>query len=198
MGKKKNLIELALAVVSVLLIAVVAVIKLTNKDLYGISATVFQTARMALYAVGVVCAIAGLVVFIARGVKGKAEADALPYGLVAIACLCMAAVQGLSVAGEFENQGKTLQDAMYAIVYLMLAATMYIMCAMESPRRIFRVIVIVASLLLFLAAMITDYGYLMAKAGRITGETESLVTFALYGDKIAVVLAKTVGTKEGE
>ena len=186
---EKRIIEIVVAVLSVLLLAVVAVIKLTNKDIYGVNATLFQTLRMAFYAVGVLLAVVGLGAFIAAGLKGKASKDSLFYGLLALACLCMVFVQGFSIAGEFENQGKTLQDAMYAVVYLMLAAILYVMCAMESPKRIFRIIVIVAGLLLFIAATATDYGYLMEKAGRITGETESIVSFALYADEIAVLLA---------
>ena len=184
MDTKKNPVKLVVALGLLVFLAVVAALKLTNKELYGTSATVFQTARLALYAVAAVCAAAGLCVF----ALGKSEKTVLPYGLLALGCLCMAIVQGLSIAGEFENQGKTLQDALYAVVYLMLAATLYIMSAMESPKKIFRVIVIVCSLVLFAAALGMDFGYLMAKAGRITGETEGAVAFALYAGPSAVCL----------
>lgn len=182
--KMPRVIEATIALTLVLLLIVVAGIKLASKDIYRMNATVFQTARMALYAAAAVCAAVGLAVF----AVGKTRKPSLPYGFLALGCLCMAFVQGLSIAGEFENQGKTLQDGMYAIVYLMLAATLYILCAMESPKKVFRLIVIVFSVVLFAAAMGTDFGYLMGKAGRITNETEGHVAFVLYADKIAVFL----------
>ena len=180
--KPQRTIEIVVAVLLILLLVAVAAIKLINKDLYCTNATLFQTLRIVLYAVTAACAAVGLVAFI---VKGK---DAVTYGFLAVACLCMVCVQGFSVAGEFENQGKTLQDALYAIVYLMLAGTLFIMCAMESPKKIFRVIVIGFSFILFLAATVLDYGYLMGKAGRITSETEGIVALAWYLDEIVVLL----------
>ena len=183
-----HVIDVAVAVLLILLLATVAVIKLTDRDIYGVNATLFQTLRIALYIAGVVFAIAALVTGIAARVSGRSGSrDSLSYGLLAVACLCMVFVQAFSIAGEFENQGKTLQDAMYAVVYLMLAAILYIMSAMEA-KPIFRVIVICFGLILFLAAMATDYSYLMEKAGRITGETKSITACALYCDEIVVAL----------
>ena len=189
---RQHVFEIVVAALSALLVVFVAVIKISSKDIYGTSATVFQTCRIVLYVIAALLAIAGLGTFIGtKYLKITKLSASLAYVLWAAAALLMVLVQAFSIAGEFENQGKTLQDALYAVVYLILAASMYLMSAMVNPKPVIRMTVIIASIALFLIATVTDFGFLMGKAGRINSETSAVAAIAMYVDEIAVLLAGT-------
>jgi len=196
--KTQRIIEGSIAVVFGLLLAVIAVIKITNKDIYGSSNTTFELGRTIAYAVGILCALVGLITFIISSFTSKVNSKtAMTYGLFAVSSLCFVFVQAFSLAGEFENQGKTLQDVMYVIVYIVLAGILFLMCAMENPKPIFRVIIISIGSLLLALATTTDLCYLLEKTGRITSESEGIISFALHCDKIlALVLGISAVIKE--
>ena len=179
--KKLPIIEIAVAALLAVLVAVIVIGKLSSANLFAKFNSNVLTLRFVFYLIAGIAAICALVALIVgKFVLGKLLNISLSFGILSIAAFIMVVVNGLSLASEFETPGALFEDALFAMIYLVIAGGLFLLLA-ASGKPIYRIIIIGVMCVVFLAAMLLDYFVLMPMAARET----NLFTI---GDKIVVLL----------